>query len=92
MKKTEMVAGQRYLIELRDCCIEGDLHGVFLRWDVDHDDDEPTDALLAQGLNSFAGAVFDIGTIGPLWGKWEVKPEPESPEPEEVSDAREPGV
>lgn len=51
-----LVPGVRYALELEDCCIQGNLSAVFLRYELD--EGEPYKA------------VFDIGTIGPMWGQW----------------------
>lgn len=50
--------GTRYTLELDDCCVKGELSAVFLRYELDEDGDPDQ-------------AVFDIGTIGPMWGQWE---------------------
>lgn len=54
---TKLVPGTRYRIELDDCCIEGEVTGVFSYYDLDEGGDPDA-------------AVFDFGRIGPMWGQW----------------------
>lgn len=63
MDKDQMIPGKRYLISLSDCCIRGDLIGTFLRWNEEGGEKDE--------------AVFDIGTIGPMWGQWEIEEDDE---------------
>jgi len=57
-----LTPGVRYRITLDDCCIQATLTGVFERFILDEDGDPDE-------------AVFDIGTIGPMWGQWEAVPD-----------------
>ena len=62
-RRKGLVPGARYRITIEDCCVEATLVGTFLR--TEWDDGEPS-------------YVFDIGTIGPHWGRWETTLEEES--------------
>ena len=53
-----LTPGRRYSISLEDCCIEGQLEGVFLGRVIDVEEGMVTDYR------------FDFGTLGPDWGKW----------------------
>lgn len=53
----QLVVGTRYRIKLDDCCVKGEITGIFERYVLD-EDGYPDEA------------VFDIGTIGPMWGSW----------------------
>lgn len=62
---TGLVPGTRYRITLDDCCIRGTLTGTFKSYILDEDGDSDE-------------AVFDIGTIGPMWGSWTVEVVPDA--------------
>lgn len=68
MEKLQMEAGKRYRIILDDCCIEGHVEGVFIRYKLDdfYDDNK-------EDQTAYADAIFDIGVIGPMWGQWTVE-------------------
>ena len=59
-----LIQGIGYKILLHDCCIEGELRGKFLGWDFDNEE---------QNVDN-ADALFDIGRIGPGWGRWTATP------------------
>jgi hypothetical protein len=44
-------------LDLDDCCVQGDLVATFSYYNLDEDGDPEE-------------AVFDIGTMGPMWGQW----------------------
>lgn len=58
---TELIPGTKYTLEVSDCCFEGTITGVFKAY-VSDEDGDPDEA------------VFDFGTIGPLWGQWTATP------------------
>ena len=68
-----LVPGKTYNIELFDCCIEGDIQGTFWHWRI-YDGKGGVEILAEpvfdEELAQHADAVFNIGTIGPGWGKW----------------------
>jgi hypothetical protein len=55
---TKLVPGNRYRIEMDDCCIQAIVTGVFERYELDEDQEPDV-------------AVFDFGTVEPMWGQWE---------------------
>lgn len=64
----KLVPGVRYLIDMQDCCIQGEITGVFERYELDEDGDPDV-------------AVFDFGRIGPMWGQWDATPVVDTPPP-----------
>jgi hypothetical protein len=53
----KLVPGTRYRLDLDDCCVQGSLVATFSYYNLDEDGDPEE-------------AVFDIGTMGPMWGQW----------------------
>lgn len=68
-EKAGMVPGKRYRITLKDCCIEGEIFGTFVEWQWP----ENWDGGRGEDDRAYQEAIFDIGRIGPAWGKWRVK-------------------
>jgi len=58
----KLVPGTRYRLDLEDCCVQGTLVATFSYYKLDEDGDPHE-------------AVFDIGTMGPMWGQWTATPE-----------------
>lgn len=59
-----LAPGQLYTITFEDCCVEGNFKAIFLEWDFGDDAEHDYD---------YADAIFDIGKIGPGWGRWNAK-------------------
>ncbi len=57
IKGTDLVVGQKYLVEMKDCCVQGHFIGIFQGFTRDEEDD----------IDRFR---FDVGEIGPGWGRF----------------------
>ncbi|GJM40204.1 MAG: hypothetical protein DHS20C20_04860 [Ardenticatenaceae bacterium] len=64
-----LAPGKKYKIRLEDCCIQGEIIGIFQHW-VDGDDIIIQAPVFEEDNVEVETAVFDIGSIGPGWGKW----------------------
>lgn len=68
LDKLKLIPGQRYLITMNDCCVQGRLLAVFVGYSYYEEEDEDE-----APLDTPEAAVFDVAIIGPIWGRWEVE-------------------
>jgi hypothetical protein len=71
VKFGDLEQGQRYVVTLTDCCVEGKLAGTFLGYGsaCKATFDENSEADLEEDF-----ATFDFGHVGPFWGALEFEP------------------
>jgi hypothetical protein len=69
----KLTVGKRYRVTFHDCCVEGEIEGVFQRLEalVGKDDEftHPGDVGVIYGYQYH----FDFGWVGPDWGQWKAE-------------------